>query len=289
MTSSSPSPDTQPVLSDVIRMEARHLPAASELTKALKWPARLEDWQTAHTLGRGFVVEMDGELVGTALWWPYGDDYGSTGMIIVADKAQRRGIGARLMTALLADAKGHALFLNSTVEGKALYTRLGFKPYDVVRQHQAVLETPPSIDPAVPLREAIAADHASIVAIDEAAAGMPRKAMLDEIGGSAHQMVVERDGNVAGYGYVRPWGRGVVVGPVIARDDTDAKALIAALAARHVGEFVRIDVSGSSGLSSWLSGIGLPEVDEVVSMSLGPPPQGSEHVKLYALANQSFG
>lgn len=289
MTSSPPSPETPPAGNDVIAMQARHLSQAAELTKALGWPARLEDWQTAFELGRGFAVEIDGDLVGTALWWPYGSTHGSTGMIIVADKAQRRGIGARLMERLLADAQGRTIILNSTVAGQALYKRLGFEPYDLVRQHQAVLDTPPELDPSVSLRELAAQDMPDIVALDAAAAGMPRAEMLETICAQSESLVIERDGSVVGYGCVRPWGRGLVIGPVIAQDASDAKALIAALAARHKGEFVRIDVSKSSGISSWLVDIGLPQTDEVVTMSLGPPPRPAETATLFALANQSFG
>lgn len=289
MTSHPTAAASQQGVSDVLPMDIRHLSQASELTRAVGWPARLEDWEVALRLGRGFVVELNGEVVGTALWWPYGDDFGSTGMIIVADKAQRRGIGARLMDVLLADAKGRTIILNSTVEGKTLYTRLGFQPYDVVRQHQAVLDRPPPVDPAVPLRDAAPYDWPAIVAIDEAAAGMPRREMLEAVGAIAEKLVIERDGRLCGYGFVRRWGRGVVIGPVVARDAGDAVALIAALAARHVGDFVRIDVPGSSDLSPWLDKIGLPRVDEVVSMSLGAPPRAAQGTALFALANQSFG
>jgi len=101
--------------------------------------------------------------------------------------------------------------------------------------------------------------------------------------------VIEREGGITGYGCVRRWGRGHVVGPVVARDAVEARALIAALAARRVGDFVRIDVTLSSGLSPWLEGIGLPRVNEVVTMALGEPPRASEGANLFALANQPLG
>src|SRR3989337_2106181 len=106
-----------------IRLKAGHLQQALELSQALQWPYRLEDWAFALGLGRGFAVEIDGRLAGTALWWPYGDRYGSAGMIIVAGQDQRKGIGGILMDALLTDAAGRTLILNSTAEGMALYTR----------------------------------------------------------------------------------------------------------------------------------------------------------------------
>jgi GNAT superfamily N-acetyltransferase len=279
----------RPAPGSAIRLEQHHLAQALMLSQALEWPYRAEDWAFALNLGRGFAVEAGGELVGTALWWPYGTDHASAGMIIVADKAQRQGIGARLMDALLADAQGRTIILNSTREGEALYTRLGFAPYDVVYQHQAVLAAAPAQDASVPLRAAVPDDRAALLALDTAASGMDRSALLDALSEIADTLVVERDGQIAGYACARRWGRGFVIGPVAARDAVDARALISALAARHVGDFVRIDVTESCGLSPWLETIGLPQLYPVVSMSLGEPPRAAPGVKLYALSNQSLG
>ncbi|WP_157218556.1 GNAT family N-acetyltransferase [Flavisphingomonas formosensis] len=287
----SSSAHTAPISApgDVVPLDAGHIPQALALSQALKWPYRAEDWAFALALGRGFAVELDGRLVGTALWWPYGDDYASAGMIIVASNAQRRGIGARLMDALLADAAGRTIILNSTLDGERLYQRLDFEPCGVVQQHQAVLEAAPTIDAGVSLRAARPDDRAALNALDRAASGMDRGALLDALFGVADVLVIERDGRLMGYGCVRRWGRGFVVGPVAARDVRDAKALIAALAARHVGDFVRIDVTEASGLGPWLGTVGLPQTDRVVAMSRGAPPQGDPDATLFALSNQSLG
>ncbi|EIZ81233.1 GCN5-like N-acetyltransferase [Novosphingobium sp. Rr 2-17] len=287
-------PDFPPVadpigLTRAIPLTRDHLPQALALSQAVQWPYRAEDWAFAFDLGRGFGVEMNGRLVGTALWWPYGDDFASTGMIIVAEDAQRRGIGARLMDALLADAAGRRIILNSTNEGQALYRRLGFTPYDHVVQHQAVLGQAPALDGSVALRGATPDDRAALIVLDGNASGMERTALLDALCAISDVLVVEQDGEVVGYGCVRRWGRGYVVGPVVARSDDQAKALIAALAARHVGQFVRIDVYLSDGLSPWLESIGLPATSEVQCMSLGEPPVAQAGMTLYALYNQSLG
>ncbi len=287
--SSPVSTDANPVGSDVIPFGAEHLAQGLALSQALRWPYRAEDWAFAFQLGRGFAIEDRGRLAGTALWWPYGEDHGSAGMIIVAPHAQRRGIGARLMAALLADAAGRTIILNSTVEGERLYTRLGFRPYGVVQQRQAVLETAPVIDADVPLRAAQSGDHAVIKALDQTASGINRRALLDALFPIAHVQVIERDGRITGYGCVRPWGRGVVIGPIAAQDAREAKALIAALARRHVGEFVRIDVTDAGGLGPWLATIGLPQTDRAIAMALGETPRGNPAVTLFALSNQSLG
>jgi hypothetical protein len=210
-------------------------------------------------------------------------------MIIVAAQDQRKGIGGILMDALLADAAGRTLILNSTVEGKALYTRLGFVPYGRVHQHQAVLERAPAAEAAEGLRPSVPEDRLAIQALDEAATGMDRRALIDALLEISDVSIVERGGLISGYGCAREWGRGVVIGPIIAADAADARALIASLTAPHVGRFVRIDVPDAAGLSPWLETIGLPQVDHVVSMALGDLPSTGSGPRLFALSNQSLG
>lgn len=273
----------------VTALRSDHLEQAHGLSKALKWPYRLEDWQFAFELGRGFAVETEGKLLGTALWWPYGDDFATIGMIIVSPDAQRQGIGGKLMAALLADAAGRRITLITTRDGEPLYTKLGFARCGFITQHQAVLDKVPAIDTSVPVRAATRADRAAIDAVDAAAAGMDRRVLLDALLDVADAVVVEREGNISGYGCVRRWGRGVVIGPVVAASAEYAKAIVAMLASAYEGVFVRIDVTEASGLAPWLVEIGLPQVDRAPIMALGAPPVSEPGAMLVALSNQSLG
>lgn len=273
----------------VIAMRVDHLDQAQGLSLALKWPYRLEDWQFAFELGRGFAVEAEGKLLGTALWWPYGDDFATIGMIIVSPDAQRQGIGGKLMAALLADAAGRRMTLITTKDGEPLYTKLGFARCGFITQHQAVLDHVPAIDTSVPVRAATPGDRSAIDAVDAAASGMDRRVLLDALLGVADAVVVERDGGISGYGCVRRWGRGVVIGPVVAASAQDAKAIVAVLASAYEGVFVRIDVTETSGLAPWLEEIGLPQVDRAPIMALGAAPVSAPGAMLVALSNQSLG
>jgi GNAT superfamily N-acetyltransferase len=274
---------------DPVVLSEKHLPQALELSRALQWPYRLDDWAFALRLGRGLAVEIDGRLAGTALWWPYGERHASAGMIIVAGQDQRKGIGGVLMDALLADAADRTILLNSTAEGFALYKRLGFAAYGHVNQHQALLAHAPAIEPDEGVRLSEAGDRSMIHEIDRAATGMDRGPLVDALLEMGEVRVIDRGGRISGYGCVREWGRGAVIGPIVASGLADARALIAASAASHVGRFVRIDVPDAAGLSPWLETIGLPRVDQVVSMALGDLPAPSPGARLFALSNQSLG
>lgn len=43
------------------------------------WPYHLQDWELAGAVGQGFVLERDEEVIGTAMWWPYGPSFASVG------------------------------------------------------------------------------------------------------------------------------------------------------------------------------------------------------------------
>ena len=115
-----------------------HLEGALKLSQEMSWPYLLKDWEFALQLGRGFVVTSAGAVVGTALWWPYGDTHASAGMIIVSKAVQGRGYGARLMDALLAAARPRIITLNSTAEGMALYAAPWLRPIGVLHQHHGI-------------------------------------------------------------------------------------------------------------------------------------------------------
>jgi hypothetical protein len=63
---------------------ADDIAAAHALTVELKWPHRAEDWRFVAQAGAGFVAETPNGVVGTALYWNYGTERASLGMVIVS-------------------------------------------------------------------------------------------------------------------------------------------------------------------------------------------------------------
>ncbi|SFU34393.1 Acetyltransferase (GNAT) domain-containing protein [Methylobacterium sp. 174MFSha1.1] len=264
-----------------------HLPGALALSREMSWPYRLEDWDFALRVGRGFALERAGAVIGTAAWFPDEADHATIGMIIVAGAAQGRGYGTRLVEALLGAAGPRTLLLNSTAEGRALYARYGFQPVGTVRQHQGPYRHSTAAAPDPGLRAITPDDLGAIAAFDRAATGFARRPLLERLLASGEGQVLLHDGAPAAYAITRPFGRGHVIGPVVAGSPDEARRLIAASLACLDGRFVRIDVPEGSGLSPWLTGIGLPQVGDALTMVRGAlPPAGP--ARLFALANQSF-
>jgi GNAT superfamily N-acetyltransferase len=266
-----------------------HLEGALKLSQEMSWPYRFEDWDFALQLGHGFVLQSAGVVIGTACWWPYGETHASAGMIIVSKAVQGHGYGARLMDALLAAARPRIITLNSTAEGMALYRRRGFVPVGVIHQHQGVPRERHEAPLPCFVRAMAPSDFEAIVSLDQEATGWTRREMLNRLMVVGDGHVLMRNGIPRGYAISRLFGRGHVIGPVVAKSRTDARALIEAALA-HLGRvFVRIDISTAAQLGEWLEGIGLPKVGDATTMVLGTQVPSSGPARMFALANQSFG
>ena len=266
-----------------------HLEGALKLSQEMSWPYLLKDWDFALQLGCGFVVTSAGAVVGTALWWPYGDTHASAGMIIVSKAVQGRGYGARLMDALLAAARPRIVTLNSTVEGMALYQRRGFVPIGIIHQHHGIPRERHEAPGPCFVRAMAPSDIGAIVGLDHEATGWTRREMLNRLIEVGDGYVLLRDGIPRGYAISRLFGRGHVIGPVVAESPSDARALIEAALAPLGSVFVRVDTSATSQLGEWLEGIGLQQVSDATTMVLGTQMPSAGPARTFALANQSFG
>ena len=266
-----------------------HLEGALRLSQEMSWPYRLEDWALALVIGQGFVLHSSaGEVIATAAWWPYGEDHASAGMIIVSKAAQGRGHGARLMDALLAAAHPRTITLNSTAEGLALYKRRGFVRIGVIQQHQGVPHERHQAPPASLVRAMAPSDVDAVARLERQATGWARRQMLDRLIQAGDGYVLVRDGEPRGYAISRLFGRGHVIGPVVAQSAADARALIEAALARLGQVFVRVDTAATTQLGDWLESIGLCQVGDAATMVKGPPIPPAGPARMFALANQSF-
>lgn len=328
------------------------LAAAWAMSQALRWPHRQEDWadylHQAQAHGQAVAACKDETLIGTALVWHWGSQQASIGMVIVTPEWQGRGIGRHLLRQLLHDLDGRNVLLHATEAGMPLYASLDFVPSGRCRQYQGIwhpsptatlpgMNTGPSADPATGLdtRALRTDDIDTLVAQDEARRGMARGWLLRQLLGSAlddatvHQphgappppstvraaVLEDHAGQRHGFGLLRRFGRGWVLGPVLADNDTQLLSLLRWLTRGMDGQFIRIDLSapvpafgaparamsapapdtpGAPLLHAWLQAQGLSLVDETTAMiRLGAPgatpPAAQPATAAYALLTQAQG
>lgn len=265
------------------------LAGAQALTAAVRWPHRVEDWRFVLGLGAGVVAESGGRILGTALAWRFGGDWASTGMVVVADEAQGRGLGRRLMDAVLAPLGDRAVMLHATEAGAPLYRRLGFAPAGRVTQYQGIAAPEGAVALAAgeALRAVAPGDLDRLATLDADATGMARGAVIAALLAVGEGMVLERGGVPCGFALVRDFGRGRVIGPVVAPDAEAAQVLIADCIARHPGAFLRIDVPEAAGLSGWVAAQGLVPSGGALRMIRGGAPAAGA-IRSFALVNQAL-
>jgi GNAT superfamily N-acetyltransferase len=273
------------------RMQPDDLPSALKLTQAENWAHRAEDWEFHYRLGRGWVVcDADDVVLGTALWWAYGDAFGTVGLVVVDRKQQGQGLGRRLIDTIIQDAGPRALQLVATNAGLKLYRQCGFQDRGGVEQRQGIpaLRSPVVAPPGMTLRFVTARDLASLSELDAGACGAPRPAVIKSVLSAGTGVLAEQGGRLTGFALMRPAGRGTLIGPVVASDEALAIHLIAHLLNISIG-FTRIDVPADAReLAAWLDTVGLVRVDAVTTMVRGDRPVAHSGVQSFGLVSQAF-
>ncbi|WP_394893572.1 GNAT family N-acetyltransferase [Mesorhizobium sp. AaZ16] len=270
-------------------MAPGHLEGAVELSRQVKWPHRRDDWELAHSVSRGIVALEEGRVVATILMTPYGDDAATINMVIVDAAMRGRGLGRQMMEEALAKAGERTCYLVATREGLPLYEKLGFVATGEIVQHQG--EALPVFAPAR-VSWAESGDLARLGVLDREAFGHDRSALMKLLLERAKFAVIRDEGDTQAFSAIRPFGRGLVIGPVVARNGTEAKALVDFLLAHHQGKFVRVDTDVSTDLAEWLTGRGLAHVGGGITMrrSMATHKESkSAHHRAYALVSQALG
>ncbi|MGX1324614.1 GNAT superfamily N-acetyltransferase [Bradyrhizobium sp. USDA 377] len=269
------------------------------LSIGVGWPHRPEDWQFLRDAGHGIVVHDEiGRVLGSAMWFPHGADFATVGMVITSPRLQALGTAQWLMKRILSAAKGRNLRLNATHAARKLYLSLGFRRERTVFQRQGEAQWSgevPSPSEGGELRELARKDLPAIAQLDEQAFGASRLDLLAALLGQSAGFGLYRQGRLEAFAMCRPFGRGHVVGPVVASSDEDAILVVAPHVAAHEGQFLRIDTHLTDGeFCSFLARCGLVFFDTVTTMSLGgafrdPNDRSGDTPVTYALASQALG
>ncbi|MFI5805591.1 GNAT family N-acetyltransferase [Streptomyces sp. NPDC051561] len=266
----------------VRRLTLRDLPLCGDLGEDRDWPRSDHKWGLLLTAGTGYGIDdpdsPDGKgLIAACTLTSYGTgapqdpSYAVVGMVLVAARHERKGLGRRLIRHALAEAGNAQVSLYATESGEGLYKQLGFTVTgraEMLRGHFRPTGPPPQ----VATRPATPEDLSAVIRLDNEVFGHDRTAMIARLPAFSDQLRVAEDrGGLLGYAAAWPDRDTHTVGPLIARDTETAKALVASLAA-GTDRPLRIDVdTRHSELCDWLRTRGLTTVTFNSSMSYGAP------------------
>ncbi|GHB25197.1 acetyltransferase [Streptomyces viridiviolaceus] len=256
------------------RLTLRDLTACADLSEDRGWPREEHKWGLLLTAGKGYGIDdPGGGLVTACAVTEYGPQerpsLAAVGMVLVAERHARQGVGRRLMRHVVSAMGTTPLTLHATPYGRPLYEELGFKTTgraEMVRGHL----TPGGPAPRIATRAATAEDIAAILRLDEEVFGADRTHVITRLPAFAdHLCVAEDGGRLIGYAAAWPNMDTHVVGPLVARDTETAKALVMSLASR-TDRPLRTDIDvRHEELLTWVKERGLVSVAFNAVMTYG--------------------
>ncbi|OLR92220.1 GNAT family N-acetyltransferase [Actinokineospora bangkokensis] len=222
---------------DVRRLTLDDLGACLDLTADRDWARDERKWRLLFRVGH--VVGVDapgGGLAAVAVGSRYGERATAVGMVLVARAHERRGLGRRVVEHVLAGSGTPTAWLTATEMGRPLYESMGFRTVDHLSTYTGV---PTGVAKSGVSRACTGADLDDVAALDRAAFGAPRSALVAALPGFCDDLrVVDGPG---GYGGTWPSTGVTVLGPVVAATPEIGVGLLSDLAAGTTG-VVRLDV-----------------------------------------------
>ena len=234
------------------------------LSNSVGWPDSESEWRVIHQAALVLGVRRGGELIGQGALGLY-EGSASIAKMVVAPSAQRQGVGAKILDALLTEAERRSLTrvgLVATALGRPLYESRGFAPGAEVA---ILVGTPPPTDESS--GSASVEDVEQLLAIERRLTGSARTAVLRGLLQEASASAIFGDG----FALATTQRLGSRVGPIFADSEATARALTRDLFQRLTGP-VRLDVPGEQrAFRHWLEGLGLLEKGVHLEMSRGGP------------------
>ncbi len=277
---------------DIADVEADHLHA---LSMAVGWRYHANEWCFLRQCGVGLAAldEID-RAVATAMLFRYDEGFATLGMVIVSPRLQGQGVAPWLVRRLLAKFPAISLRLNATDESRRLFAGLGFagerEKVHLLRGKARCLPEMPALGRKQRI-EPLSEDHLSAVAdLDETAFGVSRRRVLQRLLREDEGYGLFEADRLEAFALRRAAGRGHIVGPVVAGDETAAIALVRRHFSDLGGQLVRLDAVRDSGLlTDYLAQSGLVVIETLTTMSKGAPqPAGCGSAEIFALAGPSL-
>ena len=209
------------------------LPFADSLRGIAGWNQTLKDWQRFLALSPHgcLVAESEHRPVATAVTVAYGNDLGWIGMMLVHPDFRRRGIARVLLQhciEILQSARVKSIKLDATPAGREVYLKMGFKDEYTLTRYQTDSAKASATDQNI--RPARTDDFQKIISLDQAATGALRENLLHRlIEDASRTLVHETNGELTGFGILRPGSLASYLGPIVAADPAHAQSLASAL------------------------------------------------------------
>ncbi|MCL7375261.1 GNAT family N-acetyltransferase [Streptomyces sp. 35G-GA-8] len=239
----------------------------------------------------GFIFgRLNGEAVASVSAVRYGTGFGFIGFYIARPAVRGQGYGIQVWRAAMARLNGRNVGLDGVVDQQENYRKSGFrKAWNNVRYEgvPAAIGIPDDIT-LIDARK-VSFDH--IAAYDRRFFPAERDAFLASWIGLPDRtsLAAVHDGELRGFGAIRPCSGASRVGPLYASSPGIAAALLSGLAATVPGKPVAIDIPDINAPSVRLAEeLGLAPSFEAARMYTGPVPE-IDLPGMYAVTSLELG
>nr|WSW68059.1 GNAT family N-acetyltransferase [Streptomyces sp. NBC_00995] len=289
----------------VRRLTRDDLVPCADLSEDRGWPRDEHRWGLLLTASTAYGIDdPEGKgLMATCVVTTYGPRMAAVGMLLVAGRHARQGVGRYLMQRVIESTGSVPLSLYATDAGRPLYEELGFLA--VGRAERVSGPFRPVAEPGGPgmadhastadgagrtVRPASAGDLQALLRLDADAFGLDRTHLLARLPAFAdHLRVAEVGGELVGYAALWPSSQSHVIGPLVARETATAKLLVTSLAAA-TNRPLRADIDARhEELLTWLRGRGLESGPSTTVMGLGVPEQPGNWTQCFAPLSVATG
>jgi GNAT superfamily N-acetyltransferase len=271
---------------------------AEALVAEAGWNQTANDWQAFLSLGKVFAIrDNGGRVIATAATLPYGGRFAWISMVLVTKEYQRRGLATRLLRRCIAEIQTAGLVpvLDATPAGREVYRGLGFADSWGFQRYMRREATGPQAQVDLPSGVSILpisdADWPTLCAYDAGIFGADRGELLARLRGRvpAVEKLAIRDGKIAGFILGRDGRVATQISPLVADDETIARALLAQALDTTQGQ-IFIDVADSkTSMISDLVARGFVSQRPLTRMLLGRNTAFDDGIRTYAVVGPEFG
>jgi GNAT superfamily N-acetyltransferase len=271
---------------------------AEALVAEAGWNQTADDWRAFLALGTVYAVRTgNGRVIATGAVLPYGSRFAWISMVLVTQAFRRRGLATLLLKRCVDDLIAQKLVpvLDATPAGREVYRALGFKDSWGFQRyarmgpenHAPAVAPPPGVTFA-PISEA---NWRALCSYDAKIFGADRSRLLERLRGRvpAIDCVALRGDDVVGLVLGRDGRVATQIGPIVADDETCARALLARALAGVAGPAF-IDVSDAKhGAISDLAARGFVSQRPLTRMLYRTDGAFDDTVRTFAVVGPEFG
>lgn len=280
-------------------MRETDIPAALRLKEIAGWNQTREDWERflkASPQGC-FVMEVEGQVRGTAATIVYENRLAWIGMVLVDPEYRSRGIGTQLLHKVIQHLEQREIAtikLDATPQGQPIYKKLRFvREYELERWtlQRTATETG-TVRVCGPCESVSPKLLESVLRRDREIFGADRSFLLEDLHKRSPQFTIgiSKNDEVEGYAFGRRGSFADHLGPWVAANGDVARRILQTFLARSGRDAVVVDrLQAKAFAENLLRSVGFTYARPLTRMVRGPNAYAGRIESLCAVLGPEFG